>query len=224
MLERWETREGIGWWMSQEQAEPREVGVDRLLAFSDGVFAIAITLLVLDLHDPIVAHGLLDALLKQWPAYLSYVLSFLIIGILWVQHHAMFRSIRRTDHLFLLINVVFLMWIAVLPFPTALLARYLDSPTEQHTATSIYTGAFVIGGLLFNLLWRYATHRDRLLGEQVDRQAIRKTTRSYAAGPVLYLLDFALSFISPTASIVLFFLLALFYAIAPLPLFDRFLP
>ncbi|MDQ2741004.1 MAG: TMEM175 family protein, partial [Chloroflexota bacterium] len=111
------------------QAESREVGVDRLLAFSDGVFAIAITLLVLDLHQPTVAHGLLGALLQEWPAYLSYALSFLIIGIIWAQHHAMFRSIRRTDHLFLLINVVFLMWIAVLPFPTALLAKYLDSPS-----------------------------------------------------------------------------------------------
>ena len=209
--------------MSQEPAEPHEAGVDRLLAFSDGVFAIAITLLVLDLHEPTVAPGLLDALLKEWPAYLSYVLSFLIIGILWVQHHEMFRSIRRTDHLFLLINVLFLMWIAVLPFPTALLAKYLDSPAEQQTATSIYTGAFVIGGLLFNLLWCYAIHGDRLLGEQVDRRAVRKTTRSYVAGPILYLLDFALSYISPTASIALFFLSALFYAIAPLPMFDRWL-
>jgi len=209
--------------MSQEQAEPRDAGVDRLLAFSDGVFAIAITLLVLDLHEPTVAHGLLNVLFSEWPAYLSYVLSFLIIGILWVQHHAMFRSIRRTDHLFLLINVVFLMWIAVLPFPTALLAKYLDSPTGQQTVTAIYTGSFVIGGLLFNLLWRYAIHGGCLLGEEVDRQAIRRTTRSYAAGPILYLLDFALSFISPAGSIALFFLLALFYAIAPLRLFDRWL-
>ncbi len=206
-----------------EQAESREAGVDRLLAFSDGVFAIAITLLVLDLHEPTVAHGLLGALLKEWPAYLSYALSFLIIGIIWAQHHAMFRSIRRTDQLFLLINLVFLMWIAVLPFPTALLAKYLDSPTEQQTAISIYTGAFVIGSALFNLLWRYAIHSDRLLGEQVDRRAVRKTTRSYVAGPILYLLDFALSYISPTASIALFFLSALFYAIAPLPMFDRWL-
>ncbi|MDQ2744454.1 MAG: hypothetical protein M3Z66_19480, partial [Chloroflexota bacterium] len=92
------------------------------------------------------------------------------------------------------------------------------------TAISIYTGAFVIGSALFNLLWRYAIHSDRLLGDQVDRRAVRKTTRSYVAGPILYLLDFALSYISPTASITLFFLLASFYAVVPLPLVDRFLP
>lgn len=209
--------------MSREQPDSQEVGVDRLLAFSDGVFAIAITLLVLDLHEPTVQHGLLDALLKEWPSYLSYALSFLIIGIIWAQHHGLFRVIRRTDHLFLLINVVFLMWIAVLPFPTALLAKYLENPSEQQTATSLYTGTFVIGALLFNLLWRYAIHHDRLLGKEADRVAVQKTTRSYNVGPVVYLVDFALSYVSPPASIGLFFLIALFYAISPLPMFNRWL-
>lgn len=138
---------------SQEQAEPQEDGVRRLLAFSDGVFAIAVTLLVLDLREPTVSHGLLDALLTEWPAYLSYVLSFLIIGIIWARDHRMFQFIRRTDHLFILINVIFLMWFALVPFPTALLARYLVIPGEQQTATAIYTGVFLVGGLLVNLQW-----------------------------------------------------------------------
>jgi uncharacterized membrane protein len=81
--------------MSQERAEPAEVGIDRLLTFSDSVFAIAVTLLVLDLHQPAVSHELLRAVLKEWPAYLSYVLSFLIIGIVWARHHRVFQLIRH---------------------------------------------------------------------------------------------------------------------------------
>lgn len=95
--------------MSPEQAELPEVGVDRLLTLSDGVFAIALTLLVLDLHQPTVAHGLRHAVLAQWPQYLSYALSFLIIGIIWAQHHLGYRYIRRTDHVFILLNILFLM-------------------------------------------------------------------------------------------------------------------
>lgn len=202
--------------MSQEQDEPREAGVERLLTFSDGVFAIAVTLLVLNLREPVVSHGLLDALLKEWPAYLSYVLSFLVIGIIWARHHRMFQYIGRTDHLFILMNVVFLMWIAFLPFPTAILARYLENPGERQTAIAIYAGVFVVGGLLGNLQWHYAIYRNRLLGEEVGRSSIQTITRSYAAGPVLYLVDFAVSFVSPPASIAILVLIGLFYAVSPL--------
>src|SRR5579884_2818994 len=197
-------------------AEPREAGVDRLVAFSDAVFAIAVTLLVLDLHEPTVSSGLLHALLKAWPGYLGYALSFLIVGIIWAQNHLMFRFIRRTDHLFLLINVVFLMWVAVVPYPTAILARYLENPAERQTATALYTGVFLVGGLLINLQWQYAIHRDHLLAADADRGTIRKLTWNYAAGPVLYLADFALAFVSPPASIALIFLINLFFAISPL--------
>src|SRR5579875_3582714 len=104
--------------------EMRPVGAERLLTLSDGVFAIAITLLVLSITVPKVDSGLWAALRHQWPQYLSYVESFLIIGIIWAQHHQMFRHIERVDHTFLLINIVFLMWIASLPFPTELLGNY----------------------------------------------------------------------------------------------------
>jgi uncharacterized membrane protein len=202
--------------VSQEKRETADVSVDRLLTFSDGVFAIAVTLLVLDLHLPIVAHGLLHAVLRQWPEYLSYTLSFLVISIIWAQHHWMFRYIRRTDHLFLLINLIFLMWVAVTPFPTALLARYLESPAERQTAIAIYTGVFAFGGVLVNLKWLYAIHSDRLLGDEVDRLAIKRMTRRYPAGPILYLVAFALVFVSPPASIALICLINLFYALSPL--------
>lgn len=206
---------------NQGAKERDETG--RLLAFSDGVFAIAITLLVLDLKTPSVSHGLLDAVLKQWPAYLSYVFSFVIIGIIWAQHHTIFKQINRTDHAFILLNIVFLMWIAFLPFPTSLLGTYLQSPSERQMAASVYIGTFLFGTIPFNLLWRYAAGGSRLLKEDADRQVVLKTSRSYKVGPVLYLVDFLLSLVSVWASLTLFVLIALFYAVAPLPTVDRFL-
>jgi uncharacterized membrane protein len=196
-------------------------GTERLLAFSDGVFAIAITLLVLDLRPPESKHGLLTGLLDLWPHYLSYVFSFVIIGIIWAQHHFIFRQIHRSDHVFLLINLLFLMWIVFLPFPTSILAEYLNYPHDQQTATSVYIGTFFVGVIPFNLLWRYAASDNRLLAHDMDPRVVSKITRSYNLGPVLYLVDFALTFISVPASLIVFGLLALFYAVAPLPIFDR---
>jgi uncharacterized membrane protein len=202
--------------VSQEQEAPQEVSVDRLLTLSDGVFAIALTLLVLDLHLPTVSHGLWHAVLNEWPEYLSYALSFLIIGIIWAQHHMMFRYVRRTDHVFILINVVFLMWVAVVPFPTALLARYLHNAGERQTAIAIYSGLFVVGGVLVNLGWIYASRGNRLIVSSLGRAKIRKLTLNNLPGPALYLVAFILAFISPLASIVLIALINLFYAVSPL--------
>src|ERR687885_240656 len=105
------------------------LGVDRILAFSDGVFAIAITLLVLDLRPPeLHGEGLWSALwLQEWTHYVSYALSFIVIGIVWAQHHHLFTMIRRADHIFLLINIFFLMWLVFVPFPTAVLSEYLNN-------------------------------------------------------------------------------------------------
>jgi uncharacterized membrane protein len=191
-------------------------GTERVLAFSDGVFAIAITLLILEVRVAEVEHGLWDAILDEWPSFLSYAMSFLIIGVIWAQHHHIFQHITRSDHLFLLINVLFLLWIAFIPFPTGLLAEYLENADERRTAMALYAGVFVVGALLFNLLWRYAIHLDRLIGDEADRAAIARVTRSYSFGPLLYLVDFALAFVSVTASLIVFLLIALLYAVAPL--------
>ncbi len=193
-------------------------GTERLLAFSDGVFAIAITLLVLDINVPDVEHGVISKLLHQWPSYLGYVLSFFVIGIIWAQHHEMFSQIKRSNHVFVMINIFFLMWVAFLPFPTALLSEGLthSDAVGRRAVVAIYTGTFLLGGLLVNLQWQYAIHRDRLLGADVDHGAIRKMTWNYAAGPILYMVAFGLAFISPPASIALIFLINLFFAVSPL--------
>jgi uncharacterized membrane protein len=202
--------------VSQDRTEIQEVGIDRLLTLSDGVFAIALTLLVLDLHQPNVTHGLRHAVLAQWPQYLSYALSFLIIGIIWAQHHLGYRYIRHTDHVFILLNILFLMWVAAVPFPTALLARYLENPSERQTAIAIYTGLFLVGGLLVNLTWLYASHDRRLLDDAISPAKVRKLTQNYLPGPILYFIAFVLAFVAPLASVILIVLINLFYAVSPL--------
>jgi uncharacterized membrane protein len=117
-----------------------------------------------------------------------------------------------------LINVAFLMWVAALPFPTALLAQYLTShdQVERHTVTAIYTGAWLVGALLFNLLWWYGVSAGRLLGDDAHHGIVRRTTWSYYLGPISYLISFGLAFVSVEASLALSFALALFYAVLPL--------
>jgi uncharacterized membrane protein len=170
---------------------------------------------VLNPNPPGAKGGLLHALGNEWPKYFSFVLSFFVIGVIWAQHHQMFRNFRRSDHLFFIINVLFLMWVAFIPFRTSVLATYLGTGQEG-TAMAFYAATFVVGSLLFNLLWRYAIYGDRLLDEHADRKAIGAITRSYNPGVPLYLVDFGLAFVSPKASLVFFVLLALFYAVAPL--------
>src|SRR5579864_5181639 len=191
-------------------------GTERILAFSDGVFAIAITLLVLNIGVSPDTRHLPEDLGRIWPEYLSYAMSFMIIGIIWAQHHTIFTLIKGTDHIFLLINIAFLMWIAFLPFPTHVLGEQLGKHGEQ-AAMSFYSGTFLAGTLVFNALWRYPASGRRLLGSQADPWLVEVISRSYNRGPLLYVIDFALSFLSAPLSLALFLLVALYYAVAPIP-------
>jgi uncharacterized membrane protein len=204
----------------RDRSPAGEPGTERIVAFSDGVFAIAITLLILNVGVSATGNRLPEELRNAWPEYLSYALSFLIIGIIWAQHHALFTLIRRTDHILLLINIVFLMWVAFLPFPAHVLGEHLGKAGQQ-AAMTFYAGTFLVGALPFNLLWRYASYGKRLLGDKVDRRLVRVISRSYAFGPVLYALDLALSFLSAPVSLAFFFLIAVFYAVAPIPAVGR---
>ncbi|MGI8552045.1 MAG: TMEM175 family protein [Dehalococcoidia bacterium] len=189
----------------------------RLEAFSDGVFAVAITLLVLDLKVPRAAElpegkGLLSALLKQWPAYLAYIISFAFILIMWVNHHEIFRRVKRSDHYLLLLNGLLLMGVCLVPFSTSLLAEYIQKH-DQHTAAAIYSGAYVLIAIFFNLLWRYAAHEDRLLDRDEDPRFVRQLSRQYSFGPLLYLVSFILAFINVPACLALNFGLAVLFAL-----------
>jgi uncharacterized membrane protein len=179
-------------------------------AFSDGVFAIAITLLVLDLHVPEVGDGsLTHALGKQWPADASYAVSFLTIGIIWVNHHGLMRHLERCDRTLLCLNVFLLMMVAVLPYPTALISHYARTPNATAAAVA-YGGVMVTMALFFNAIWHYAI-RAGLLTPGADERDVSGITRSYLPGPLLYLTAALLAFVSADASLAAYAAIAIFY-------------
>jgi uncharacterized membrane protein len=195
--------------------EEEEVKPDRLLAFSDGVFAIAITLLVLNIHIPQINKDLWGALTgaDQWKSYLSFLLSFFIIGVVWGNHHTMFSYIKRMNHTLLILNLLFLLDIVVLPFPAGLLALYIGT-SEQQTAVSVYTGVWLFGAIIYNLLWWYASHNYRLIDRKLPPEAVSQITRRYLVGPPLSALSFALSFAwNGAPGLILCAVITLFYLV-----------
>ena len=152
-----------------------------------------------------------DALLDQWPVYVAYVLSFLTVLIVWVNHHALFRIIRRTDQPFMLLNGFLLMVITAIPFGTAVLATYLQQP-DRKVAQVIYSGLLLLLTLTTNRMWSYAARDRRLLDPAATQERIQRLTRQYALGPPVQSLAFALAFVSAEASLGLCILLSLFFA------------
>jgi uncharacterized membrane protein len=206
---------------SDPRSDQKETG--RLEAFSDGVFAIAITLLVLDLKvpkpselpagtGPLGTHGLLAALLAQWPTLLAYLTSFHSILVMWVNHHLLFSLIRRTDRLFLYLNGLLLLFVTFVPFPTALVAAYLQR-REATAAAALYSACYLGIAIVFNLLWRHASQDRRLLDSAASAAAIDEIDRSYRFGPPLYALAFILAFVNLTASLLTCLGLAVFFSI-----------
>jgi uncharacterized membrane protein len=188
-----------------------EFGTNRMEAFSDGVFAIAATLLVLEIgvggNDE---HHLGRALLDLWPSYLAYATSFLTIGIIWVNHHDCVRCMARVDRTMLFLNTVFLMVVSFIPFPTQLVAEHLNS-AGQHAAVFAYALTLLAMAVLYNVWWRYARHHRRLIAEHVPQSQVDAISRAFDPGAPLYLLVLVVSFVSPLAAVVLTLVLAAFY-------------
>jgi len=186
----------------------------RLDAFSDGVFAIAVTLLVLEIRVPHVegAAALNAALLAAWPSYLAYAISFITIGIMWLNHQFLLRLIKPADHIFILLNALLLMLITFLNFPTALIAEYAGTPAAR-TAAIVYSGTFVIIALGWNVLWRYASYHRRLLRDDVTDARVKEINSSYLFAPPLYGLSFIAAFFSVPVSLLIIAGLALFFAL-----------
>src|SRR6266540_860928 len=202
--------------MNQKEIEARdEKETGRVEAFSDDVFAIAITLLILDMHVPRdlpETTTLGEALLRQWPSYLAFLTSFALIGIMWINHHKLFTLIKRSDHLLLVFNALLLLGATVVPFTTSLLAEYIGH-SEQRIAAMVYMGNFFVIAIFFNLLWRYAARDHRLLAHDVSEAEVRSITRAYILGPPIYLLCFALAYFSVPLALGLTITLVLFYAL-----------
>ena len=161
------------------------------------------------------ASGLVTRLLAEWPAYVGYLLSFVMIGIMWANHHIVFRYIRRVDNTFIILNMLLLLCVSFVPFPTAVLARYLAVPLDRAVATALYAGAMTLTGVTYNLLWRYAAHRRRLLAEDMRPELIRQINRQFLVGPVMYAVATAAAFVSVTVSLGILALLALLYLVLP---------
>src|ERR1700724_1079702 len=204
-----------------KRMEEKETG--RVEAFSDGVFAVAITLLVLNIKIPGLDLSpsnlpndaqLWPMLLNEWPMLAAYATSFATIGVMWLNHHRLYSHIKRTNTVLLLLNLLLLLIIVFIPVPTALVAEYLVRP-DVHAAALLYSGTNVILAVCFNLLWRYASYHNRLLAKNADTRAVRDISIQYLFGPLVYLIAFVLALFNTPASIILNFLLALFFALPP---------
>jgi uncharacterized membrane protein len=188
-----------------------EAGTTRLEAFSDGVFAIAATVLVLEFSvDGVSGARLGHELLHLWPAYLAYATSFLTIGIIWINHHYCMQTIARADRTLLFLNLVLLMIIAFLPFPTKLVAEFLQRPGESD-AVYAYDATFVAMAIVYNTWWRYASSGRRLIDEKAPPEAVRAITRAFNPGIPLYVGALLISIASPLASVFVTFAIAAFY-------------
>jgi len=195
------------------------VNTSRTEAFSDGVFAIAATLLVQETQGPGCRAGrsLGCALIESWPSYATYVVSFLTIGIIWVNHHAVLDRIRNVNRPLLFMNLVFLMAVAAIPFPTALLADYLQAGYDESLAAAVYGGTMAVMGVTFGAIWAYAVLSEDLLHEGVDPERARRSLWIFAAGSPLYVLAIGVSLLSATLALAMYALLALFYLFDALP-------
>jgi TMEM175 potassium channel family protein len=188
----------------------------RLEAFSDGVFAIAITLLVLDIHvpDPSTTADLAQQLGSQWPSYVAYGVSFLTIGIIWINHHAMLRRIKAIDHEILILNLLLMLCVGLLPFTTALMAAYLKESEGETLAAAIYAGSFLLMSVVFAAMnWTILFRKDHLLAGPIDAATRRTIITRGVAGLLPYLAATILAVLSPYVSLAICGAVAAFYAL-----------
>ena len=197
---------------SREQPED-VVSSARLETFADGVFAIAITLLVLEIRIPDPGENVSRALVDLWPSFLAYVTSFLTIGTIWTDHHRLFTVIRGTTHGFLFVNILLLMPIAFLPYPTAVVARHWFEGKDQVVpAMLLYGGTIALVAIMFRVMWLYASSRGLLVAEAASSRAVRRRGELiYRLAPLIYVLGAAASVIDPILSLIVFLGLAVYW-------------
>jgi uncharacterized membrane protein len=204
--------------MSMRQT-PRMDG-KRVEAFSDGVFAVAITLLALELKVPGGEGPLAHRLLAIWPSYLAYVVSFLTIGIMWLNHHTMFTHIVRVDRVLLVLNLLLLMLVAAVPFPTALVGDELGRHMRGADAEAImvaYGLLMIAMSICFSAIWWYAVSHPRMLDGRLPPEVVRRSIPRFGFGFFGYIVTTFVALASPLTALVLFGLIALYYAFEHLP-------
>ena len=199
------------WWGVAERGD-----TGRLEAFSDGVFAIAITLLILEVRvEQSPEESLAAALHHALPEIGAYAASFLQIGIMWANHHALFRLVDRVDQLLLLFNLLLLGCVSFLPLPTRLVAEH-TSGADARTAVLLYGGTLTANAIMFNLLWRRVVHVG-LLVDGVHPAFVRDVNVRYLLGLVAYAAATLVAFVAPLATVLLTVALALMFLLGPSP-------
>jgi TMEM175 potassium channel family protein len=191
------------------------VSTNRLETFADGVFAIAATLLILNV-DAQVGEGsgeIGKRLLEIWPSYIGYAVSFVTIGIIWSNHHTVMAQLGKVDRTFLMLNILLLMCVAFLPFPTRLVAEHLRDRHDLQPAAFAYGATMTVMAICYITLWLYASRRGRLLRDGYNPRTVSGITRSYLPGAPLYATATLLAFASPLASVAIFGGIALFYVV-----------
>lgn len=184
---------------SDEQAAERsdELGLERIVFFSDAVFAIAITLLALEIRLPegeslLSDSQILDQIGGIWHRYLGYFISFMVIGIFWMAHHRKFRLIKRYDARLMMLNLLMLMVIAFIPFPTSLISEYPGT-----VPTIFYAATMIVGELMLGLTWWYASHNNRLTDPRLDAKQRRRQFINPLATSLVFLFSIGVAFIFP---------------------------
>jgi uncharacterized membrane protein len=185
---------------------------NRLEAFSDGVFAVAITLLILEITVP-TGDDLWHQLKEEWPSFASFFVSFWVIGIIWVNHHGVLDHLKRADRAVLYLNLLVPMTVVFIPFSTALLAEHLKSGANEKVAAVVYSGAFFAMALAFGFLWTYITRHRAALGVELSDDEIRRASLTFLIGNPFYAVAVAVAFISPAVVLVIIGALAVYYMV-----------
>lgn len=202
----------------ETEAAGTERGTERVEAFSDGVMAIAITLLILEVklpHLPGTTSSLLKDLLRLWPSYFALVLSFVMIGIYWANHHYVFKLFEKTDHGLNLLNLLFLLCISFLPFPTDVLGSYVLDEANQTTAATFYAVGLLLPAASWTLMWLYACYCRKLVDPRLEPRFLWLLTAKYMGSVVVYSVAILISLIAFKWGLALCVGLTLLYLAPP---------
>jgi uncharacterized membrane protein len=186
----------------------------RVEAFSDGVFAIALTLLILGIQVPdlkdFTNNNLFNALKGLWPSYFAFILSFFAVLIMWINHHGFFKYLRTINTPFLFANGFLLLMVTFINFPTAVLAKYVDTPAFN-IASAYYCGTMVLVSVAYNLFWFTSAYNRKLVKDEVSDELIIKIRNAYWFGFIVYLAAFIVSFFAPFAGLLICISLWIFW-------------
>lgn len=204
----------------QSQKKNYTMDISRLESFSDGVFAIAITLLVLEIkipkHEELMRYGSLYHYLGDlWPSYLSWAISFMVVGVAWSNHHWMFDFIRKTNHFLNLLNIFFLMSVAFVPFTSAVLGDFVEDPVTRSAAVSAYTIGFSLPFPTGLVIIIYATYKHKLVDPRLSQKFINKQIFKVGSVTTLSIIAFILSFYFPLISLAIIVGMLILFMLPP---------